>query len=134
MHEVDAHNVVPVWEASDKRETGARTIRPKIHKKLPEFLQVTCLACQPACLLMLLLLQLQLRSHSSPFSVAEWNKHEPHHVSACLRQAASMCCITHAPMQAVSVPQHKLQAACAAQSAWVSSAQQLLRSTAQGKQ
>ena len=40
FHEVDAHNVVPVWEASDKRETGARTIRGKIHRHLPEFLQV----------------------------------------------------------------------------------------------
>ena len=40
MHEVDAHNVVPVWEASDKREYGARTIRTKIHKRLPEFLRV----------------------------------------------------------------------------------------------
>lgn len=40
FHEVDAHNVVPVWEASDKREYGARTIRSKIHKKLPEFLKV----------------------------------------------------------------------------------------------
>jgi len=39
VHEVDAHNVVPVWEASDKREYGARTIRTKIHKKLPEFLK-----------------------------------------------------------------------------------------------
>ncbi|KAI8472372.1 MAG: class II photolyase [Monoraphidium minutum] len=38
FHEVDAHNVVPVWEASDKREYGARTIRPKIHRALPEFL------------------------------------------------------------------------------------------------
>ncbi|KIY94077.1 deoxyribodipyrimidine photo-lyase [Monoraphidium neglectum] len=38
FHEVDAHNVVPVWSASDKREYGARTIRPKIHKALPEFL------------------------------------------------------------------------------------------------
>lgn len=38
FHEVDAHNVVPVWVASDKREVGARTIRPKIHKHLPEFL------------------------------------------------------------------------------------------------
>jgi deoxyribodipyrimidine photo-lyase len=27
FHEVDAHNVVPVWEASPKREYGARTIR-----------------------------------------------------------------------------------------------------------
>lgn len=38
FHEVDAHNVVPVWLASDKREYAARTIRPKIHSKLPEFL------------------------------------------------------------------------------------------------
>jgi len=38
VHEVDAHNVVPVWVTSDKREYAARTIRPKIHAKLPEFL------------------------------------------------------------------------------------------------
>lgn len=36
--EVDTHNVVPVWVASDKREYGARTIRRKIQDKLPEFL------------------------------------------------------------------------------------------------
>ena len=41
FHEVDAHNVVPVWEASQKREYGARTIRSKIHKHLPEFLRVS---------------------------------------------------------------------------------------------
>ena len=40
FHEVDAHSTVPTWLASDKRETGARTIRPKIHKHLPEFLTV----------------------------------------------------------------------------------------------
>lgn len=28
---VDAHNIVPCWEASDKLEVGARTIRKKIH-------------------------------------------------------------------------------------------------------
>ncbi|PNW75594.1 hypothetical protein CHLRE_12g533000v5 [Chlamydomonas reinhardtii] len=39
VHEVDAHNVVPVWAASEKREVGARTLRPKIHKALPEFLR-----------------------------------------------------------------------------------------------
>jgi len=33
--EVDAHNVVPVWEASPKQEVGARTLRPKITKQLP---------------------------------------------------------------------------------------------------
>ncbi len=36
--EVDAHNIIPCWEASDKQEFAARTLRPKIHKKLPEFL------------------------------------------------------------------------------------------------
>lgn len=40
FHEVEAHNVVPVWVASDKRETGARTIRPKIHRALPEWFKV----------------------------------------------------------------------------------------------
>lgn len=42
MHEVDTHNVVPVWEASDKKETAARTIRKKIHTKLPIYLEVFC--------------------------------------------------------------------------------------------
>jgi len=36
--QVDAHNIVPVWEASDKQEYAARTIRSKLHKKLPEYL------------------------------------------------------------------------------------------------
>ena len=40
MHQVDAHNVIPVWEASDKKETAARTIRKKIHTKLPTYLTV----------------------------------------------------------------------------------------------
>lgn len=39
MVEVDAHNIVPVWEVSSKQEFGAYTIRPKIHKLLPEFLE-----------------------------------------------------------------------------------------------
>lgn len=38
MRQVDAHNVVPVWFASDKQETGARTIRKKIETKLARFL------------------------------------------------------------------------------------------------
>ncbi|XP_074317772.1 deoxyribodipyrimidine photo-lyase [Silene latifolia] len=38
IHEVDAHNVVPVWEASNKLEYGARTIRTKINKLLPTYL------------------------------------------------------------------------------------------------
>ncbi|XP_042055679.1 deoxyribodipyrimidine photo-lyase-like isoform X1 [Salvia splendens] len=38
IHEVDAHNVVPIWVASDKLEYAARTLRGKINKKLPEYL------------------------------------------------------------------------------------------------
>jgi len=38
FYEVDAHNIVPVWKASNKREFSARTIRPKIHSLLSEFL------------------------------------------------------------------------------------------------
>ena len=36
--QVDAHNIVPCWVASDKQEVGARTIRKKITDKLGEFL------------------------------------------------------------------------------------------------
>jgi deoxyribodipyrimidine photo-lyase len=37
MYVVDTHNVVPVWVTSEKKEVGAYTIRPKIHKKLGEY-------------------------------------------------------------------------------------------------
>lgn len=36
--EVDAHNIIPVWRASQKQEVGARTLRPKLHRLLPEYL------------------------------------------------------------------------------------------------
>jgi len=36
--QVDAHNIVPCWEASPKLEFAARTIRPKIGARLREFL------------------------------------------------------------------------------------------------
>ncbi|CAH8440302.1 unnamed protein product [Heterobilharzia americana] len=36
--EVDAHNIVPVWCASDKREYSARTIRSKLFGKSPKYL------------------------------------------------------------------------------------------------
>lgn len=39
VYEVDAHNIVPCWIASPKREYGAYTLRPKIHRLLPEFLE-----------------------------------------------------------------------------------------------
>ena len=38
FYEVDAHNIVPCFYASPKQEFGAYTFRPKINKKLPEFL------------------------------------------------------------------------------------------------
>ncbi len=37
--EVDAHNIVPVWLASQKQEFGAYTLRPKINRLLSEYLQ-----------------------------------------------------------------------------------------------
>lgn len=39
LFEVDAHNVVPCWEASQKHEYAAHTFRPKIYALLPEFLE-----------------------------------------------------------------------------------------------
>ncbi|KAJ0802640.1 putative deoxyribodipyrimidine photo-lyase [Helianthus annuus] len=38
IHEVDAHNIVPLWMTSDKLEDYARTIRPKINNHLTEYL------------------------------------------------------------------------------------------------
>lgn len=38
LHEVDSRNIVPARVASDRREFMARTIRPKIRRLLPEFL------------------------------------------------------------------------------------------------
>lgn len=38
VRDVDSRNVVPCREASDKREYAARTIRPKIHRLLPDYL------------------------------------------------------------------------------------------------
>ncbi len=34
----DAHNIVPCWEASVKKEFAARTFRPRIWKKIPDYL------------------------------------------------------------------------------------------------
>nr|XP_023024919.1 deoxyribodipyrimidine photo-lyase-like [Leptinotarsa decemlineata] len=36
--QVDAHNIVPVWKASDKQEGMAKFLRTKITKQLPEYL------------------------------------------------------------------------------------------------
>ena len=37
IYEVDAHNIVPCWVSSDKREFAAYTIRPKIFKQLNKY-------------------------------------------------------------------------------------------------
>ena len=39
VDEVDAHNIVPCWIAASKQEYGAYTLRPKIRRLLPEFLE-----------------------------------------------------------------------------------------------
>ena len=36
--QVDAHNIVPVWQASEKKEFAAYTIRPKIKRLLSDYL------------------------------------------------------------------------------------------------
>lgn len=36
---VDAHNIVPVWTASPKEEWAAYTLRPKLHRLLPDYLE-----------------------------------------------------------------------------------------------
>lgn len=38
VYVVDAHNVIPIWETSQKQEYAARTIRPKMHRLLQEYL------------------------------------------------------------------------------------------------
>lgn len=38
FHQVDSHNIVPCWEASPKMEYAAYTFRPKIHRKLTQYL------------------------------------------------------------------------------------------------
>lgn len=39
LYEVDAHNVIPVWELSQKQEFAARTIRSKVHTRISSFLE-----------------------------------------------------------------------------------------------
>ena len=38
FYEVDAHNIIPAWLVSDKKEYAAYTIRPKINRLLDDFL------------------------------------------------------------------------------------------------
>ena len=38
LYQVDAHNIVPVWTASPKREVGARTLRSKINRVISDYL------------------------------------------------------------------------------------------------
>lgn len=39
FHEVDAHNVCPAWQVSQKQEFAARTIRPKIYRVIHKYLE-----------------------------------------------------------------------------------------------
>ena len=39
FYEIDAHNIVPCFHASEKEEYSAYTFRKKIYRKLPEFLE-----------------------------------------------------------------------------------------------
>jgi deoxyribodipyrimidine photo-lyase len=38
LSEVDAHNIIPCWVATDKQEFAAHTFRPKVHRQLREWL------------------------------------------------------------------------------------------------
>ena len=38
FHQVDSHNIVPCWESSDKQEYAAYTFRPRIMRKLSQYL------------------------------------------------------------------------------------------------
>ena len=38
FHQVDAHNIIPTWIASEKQEYAAYTFRPKVLKKIDEYL------------------------------------------------------------------------------------------------
>ncbi len=38
LYEVDAHNIIPCWQASQKQEWAAYSFRPKVHRLLFEFL------------------------------------------------------------------------------------------------
>jgi deoxyribodipyrimidine photo-lyase len=39
VFEVDAHNIIPCWHASSHQEYGAYTLRPKINRLMPAFLE-----------------------------------------------------------------------------------------------
>jgi deoxyribodipyrimidine photo-lyase len=39
FYEVDAHNIIPCWQASPKQEFAAYTFRPKVQRILDEFLE-----------------------------------------------------------------------------------------------
>lgn len=48
LYQVDAHNIIPVWVTSNKLEFAARTIRPKVHKHMKEFLtEIPAVECHP---------------------------------------------------------------------------------------
>jgi deoxyribodipyrimidine photo-lyase len=46
LTEVDAHNIIPSWVASEKEEFAAYTFRPKVHRVLPTKRRFLCLLYQ----------------------------------------------------------------------------------------
>lgn len=62
IHEVDAHNIVPMWVTSDKLEEFARTIRPKIYNRFPDYLTEF-----PT-------LKPQSRKWVAPYQIINWDK------------------------------------------------------------
>jgi deoxyribodipyrimidine photo-lyase len=65
--QVDAHNVVPVWIASDKIEYAARTIRTKIHRQLDRYL-VEIPEFQPDKI------KMEWSGVDKPLKMIEWNE------------------------------------------------------------
>ena len=70
MWQVDAHNVVPVWTIP-QRQVGARTLRPKIHKVLSDFLTDTFPKAKS-----LLSHQAQALAKQSNPALPSWNRSE----------------------------------------------------------
>lgn len=65
LYSAESDLIVPIREASDKTEYGAYTLRPKLHRKLPDYMVEPVL---PA------LINKQVLAIHSDFAVADWPK------------------------------------------------------------
>ncbi|WP_022663323.1 deoxyribodipyrimidine photo-lyase [Paucidesulfovibrio longus] len=73
--ESDGRNTVPCWLVSDKKEYMARTIRPKIHRLLPEFMaSLPALRAAPA--------PWPAQAGTAPAGEADWSAAEAHAAKA----------------------------------------------------